>query len=95
MKIEKHKILGWIFIVIFIILSLILILQLTLRIVGHSPTDIQILYVTVGVLVSYLLMMSYKAGVFVGEMNGFVRESKEFMKITKNSFKKLRNDIKK
>ena len=82
------KIIEKILIFVFIILTLILILFLILKITGHSPTDIQILYVGFSVIISYLLMMSYKIGMFVGKVN-------EFIDSTKNSFTKLSEDLKK
>ncbi|MBU2639935.1 MAG: hypothetical protein KKG75_04495 [Nanoarchaeota archaeon] len=72
-------------IVLFVILAIILIIQLILKLSKHSPTDIQILYIGMASILSYLLMMSYKLGTFVGEV-------KEFMKTTKNSFSKLKEE---
>ncbi|MFC1752397.1 hypothetical protein ACFL96_03270 [Thermoproteota archaeon] len=83
----KNKInIGTIAVMLFIILSAILIIQITLKLIGRSPTDIQILYIAFGVIVSYLFFMSYKIGEFVGEV-------REFMKISKNTFRKLGLEI--
>lgn len=82
------KITERILVFVFILLTVILVLFLILKIMGHSPTDIQILYVGFSVMISYLLMMSYKIGIFVGKVN-------EFMDTTKNSFKKLDEALKK
>jgi ABC-type antimicrobial peptide transport system permease subunit len=73
---------------VFVLLTLILIVFLILKITGHSPTDVQILYVGFSVVISYLLMMSYKIGVFVGKVDAF-------MNATKNNFKKLNEGLKK
>ena len=73
---------------VFVLLTLILIVFLILKITGHSPTDVQILYVGFSVVISYLLMMSYKIGVFVGKVDAF-------MNATKNNFKKLNEELKK
>ena len=73
---------------VFVLLTLILIVFLILKITGHSPTDVQILYVGFSVVISYLLMMSYKIGMFVGKVDAF-------MNATKNNFKKLNEELKK
>ncbi|MDP2909202.1 MAG: hypothetical protein Q8N77_05330 [Nanoarchaeota archaeon] len=82
------KIVEKIIVSVFILLAIILAVFLILKITGHSPTDVQILYVGFSAVISYLLIMSYKIGLFVGKVN-------EFMNITKNSFKKLDEAIKK
>ncbi|MDP2939706.1 MAG: hypothetical protein Q8O13_06500 [Candidatus Omnitrophota bacterium] len=73
---------------VFVLLTIILVVFLILKITGHSPTDVQILYVGFSVVISYLLMMSYKIGMFVGKVD-------EFMDATKNNFKKLNEELKK
>lgn len=73
---------------VFVLLTIILVVFLVLKITGHSPTDVQILYVGFSVVISYLLMMSYKIGVFVGKVDAF-------MNATKNNFKKLNEELKK
>jgi len=73
---------GTIAMILFVIFSIIFIIQITLKILGRSPTHIQILYMVIVALVSYLFVMSYKLGQFVGEV-------KEFMKVSKSSFKKI------
>lgn len=82
------KIIEKVIVSVFILLTVILILFLMLKITGHSPTDTQILYVGFSVVISYLLMMSYKIGLFVGKVN-------EFIGTTKNDFKKLHEELKK
>lgn len=84
---KNNKIFGYILGILFVLFAIFLIIQLILKLIGHSPTDVQILYVSFGMILSYLLIMSYKLGTFVGEV-------KEFMKITKNSFSKLKEDLK-
>ncbi|MBL7117016.1 MAG: hypothetical protein ISS25_04265 [Nanoarchaeota archaeon] len=86
MKMSKKSIIEKILFFLFLILAIIFIIQLTLKLLRDSPTDFQVLYVGFGVVVSYLLIMSFKIGMFVGKVN-------EFMKITNNSFKKLSRDI--
>ncbi|MBC8500925.1 MAG: hypothetical protein H8D38_04125 [DPANN group archaeon] len=83
---SKKSIIEKILFFLFLILAIIFIIQLTLKLLRDSPTDFQVLYVGFGVVVSYLLIMSFKIGMFVGKVN-------EFMKITNNSFKKLSRDI--
>jgi len=84
---NKEKIIGLVAGTIFIVFGVILIIQIILKLIGHSPSDIQMLYIGFGVIVSYLLLMSYTLGTFVGEV-------KEFMEVTKNSFAKLKEDRK-
>jgi len=84
---KQNKIFNWIIVTIFIILVVIMITQILLKLTSHSPTDIQILYVSISVILSYLLLMSYKLGIFVGEV-------KEFMNTSKNSFYKIEQDKK-
>ena len=85
---KNNKVLGWILTLLFIAFAIVLVIQLILKLTSKSPTDIQILYVIVGAIISYLLVMSYKIGTFVGEV-------REFMTITKNIFVKLREEKKK
>jgi len=84
----KNNNLMWIPVLIFVVFTIILVIQLILKLTGNSPSDAQILYVAMGSIISYPLIISYKIRTFVGEVN-------EFMKTTKNSFAKLRNEIKK
>ncbi len=85
---KSDKFLGLIITLLFIIFAIILIVQLILKLTEHSPSDIQILYVGFAAIISYLLAMSYKLGIFVGEV-------KEFMNTTKNSFARLKEERKK
>ncbi|MCX6707932.1 MAG: hypothetical protein NT001_07435 [Candidatus Woesearchaeota archaeon] len=83
----KQKInFGIVAIILFMIFALILLIQLILKLTNHSPTDTQILYIGFGAIISYLLIMSYKLGQFVGEVRGF-------MAISKNSFRKISRDV--
>lgn len=85
--VSKNKInIGVIAVILFIIFAAILIIQIILKLIGKSSTNVQILYVGQGVIISYLLIMSFKLGQFVGEV-------REFMKIAKNSFRKLNEKI--
>ncbi len=72
--------------IIFWILLIILAYQLLLKISGHGPTDFALLYTGFGAIMTYLLTLSYKLGSFVGRVE-------EFMKNTKESFNRLREDI--
>lgn len=80
-----EKVLRWILKILFVVFAILLIIQITLKLIGGSPTDIQILYVAFGAIVSYLLVMSYKMGTFVGEV-------REFMKTTKNTFSSIKQE---
>lgn len=80
---KLDKIIGTMATVIFIIFAVILIIQILLKLTGYSPTEVQLLYITMGVMASYLLATSYKFGVFVGEVKGFMRTTKAHMIETK------------
>jgi len=82
---KSNKLFGWIITLLFITFAIILMVQIILKLTGHSPSDIQILYVGFAAIMSYLLAMSFKLGTFVGEV-------KEFMSTTKNSFAKMREE---
>ena len=84
--IRKRINLGIVAVILFVIFAIILLMQLMLKLTGHSPTDTQILYIGFGAIISYLLVMSYKLGQFVGEVRAF-------MAISKNSFKKISRDV--
>ncbi len=86
MMIKSKDMIGKIAIIVFIVFAVILIIQIILKLIGKSPDDIRILYVGLGAVISYLLVMSYKLGQFVGEV-------KEFMKTTKNTFRKLGGEV--
>lgn len=68
------------------VLGIAVIIMLLMKLTNHSPTETQILYVMLGGIISYLLIMGYKLGQFVGEV-------RSFMAISKNSFKKLSRDV--
>lgn len=74
--------------IIFWILVAILGYQLILKISGHSPTDITILYTGFGVIMSYLLIATYNFGKFMGR-------AEEFMDNSRESFNRIREDINK
>ncbi len=76
---KPNRMIGTIATIMFLIFATILIIQLILKLTGHSPTEIQLLYIAIGAITSYLLAMSYKLGVFVGEMKGFVSVTKAHM----------------
>ena len=76
---EWSEVLLFVVKIIFVIFAVIVIIQLIMKITGHSPIDVA----------------NYKIGKFVGGMNEFKKEMREFKEITKNSFAKLREDLKK
>ena len=92
---EWSEVLLFVVKIIFVIFAVIVIIQLIMKITGHSPIDVQLLYMAMGGIVSYLFVANYKIGKFVGGMNEFKKEMREFKEITKNSFAKLREDLKK
>lgn len=81
---KLNKTIGAIITIIFIILMILLVIQIILNLTNHSPSDIQILYLGMSVIISYLLAMSYKMGSFVGEV-------KEFMNTTKLELEKTKS----
>lgn len=74
---RENKLFGTIVMIIFIIFVIIFAIQIILKLTNHSPTDIQILYVGFGLTISYLLVMSYKLGVFVGEVKEFMNSTRK------------------
>lgn len=85
-RMKKNKIIEWILTAIFLILSAFGIALLIWSLIGDSPTGIQILSTFVGIITSYLLIATFKVGIFMGEM-------REFKETTKNSFIRIRDDI--
>lgn len=69
---KQNKLFGAIVMILFIIFVIIFVIQIILKLTSHSPTDIQILYIGFGLIVSYLLVMSYRLGIFVGEVKEFM-----------------------
>lgn len=98
--VDIKDIIGRTAIVVFIILAVIFITQIILKLIGESPSDVQILYLGFGAVISYLFIMSYKWGLFMGETKEFIRGnrefmrySREFMSISKNTFRKLGEEV--
>lgn len=77
---------GNIAVFLFVVFAVLLLIQIILKLTGHSPTETQIIYIFIGAIISYLLVMSYNLGQFVGEVRGF-------MTISKNSFRKMGRDV--
>lgn len=84
--VKKNTILESILFIIFIIFALIFIAQLILKITGHSPTEIQLLYIGFGGMFAFLIMMIASFYTFKGKVE-------EFMSTTKNNFHHMRSDI--
>ncbi len=82
----KSKLLEYTIVTIFIIFSIIAIVQIILELTNHSPTPSQVAYIFIGVIVSYLFIMSYYLGVFVGRTN-------EFKETTNRTFSKVFSEI--
>ena len=78
---------------IFWILIVIFIYQLILKITGHSPTDLTVLYTGFGVIAAHLLTLTYKTGSFSGRVEGFMDNTKESFKRMKWDINNLKNDI--
>ena len=73
------EILFWIFFVI-------VVYQLTLKISGHSPTEMQIIPAILFFTTSYVISFSVKTAKFQGRVE-------EFMEAAKISFKKISEDM--
>ncbi|MDP4012821.1 MAG: hypothetical protein Q8R00_04420 [Candidatus Nanoarchaeia archaeon] len=80
---------------IFWILLVIFVYQLVLKITGHSPTELTILYSGFTIIVTYLLTATYRLGKFTGHIEEFMGTTKEFMRTTKESFVRNREDTSK
>ena len=68
---------------IFLILSAIMI---TLKVTGNSPTLETVLSMTMTVILSFLLIATFKVAHFIGK-------NSEFMDTSKESFKRIRIDM--
>jgi hypothetical protein len=53
-----------------------------MKLTGHSPSELQILYLGFGGILTWLFAMTYKIGGFFGEF-------KEFREMTKENFHKI------
>ena len=62
MKKEKETIISILIQIVIAIFATILIIQLLLKLTGHSPTEIQIIYTIFTALIVYLFSVSYKLG---------------------------------
>ena len=62
MKQEKETLLSIILQILIAIFTTILIIQLLLKLTGHSPTEVQIIYAVIIALIVYLFSVSYKLG---------------------------------
>ena len=82
----EHKIVEKIIALIFTALAVIVILQLVLKLTGHSPTQLQMLYGTVGILVAFMMGAGMKLGIFIGR-------SGHFMDLAEKKFEKVEKDI--
>jgi len=72
--------------IIFYVFLIWFIIQIILKLSGNSPSIEVILTTGLGVIFSYLLIATYRMGLFVGSVN-------EFMKNSKSSFKKISEDM--
>lgn len=61
--------------------------MLILKITGHSPTDVQIMYGILGSMFVYIVAFSFKAGKFAGKVE-------EFIVHTKGSLKRIEDETK-
>jgi Na+-transporting methylmalonyl-CoA/oxaloacetate decarboxylase gamma subunit len=76
---------------VFVILSLIVIVQLLMKITGHSPTELQIVLIVLGIMFTFLLGMGYKIGTFMDETRTFMKMAGEMFREQKEND----NDLKK
>lgn len=86
------KIIQLILEIVFWILIIIFAYQLLLKILGNSPTDITLLYTGFGVITSYLLIATYHFAKFTGKAEEFMDNSKESFKRVKEDINKLLNN---
>ena len=87
-------------IITFIILIIIFIVQLSLKLTGHSPTELQILYISLAGIIIFILGISYQFGNFIGKTTEFQKrtiseiiEMKTDIKDNKENINKLINDM--
>lgn len=70
----KKSYLNTVLMVLAIIFSLIIGYMLILKIIGHSPTDIIILYSFVGLLITNLFILNYQFGRFGEKLDGLTHQ---------------------
>jgi len=76
------KIIERILVLLYVFFSIIFIVLLLWKMLGDSPTELQILYGGFILIVSYLMTMTFKAGIFIGRVNEFMVTTKRFMSKT-------------
>ena len=92
--VKKEKIIENIIITTFVILITILIFQLILKLTGHSPTEIQLLYISLGCIITFLLGMTYKIAKFIGSTEEFMKNVTKELKTIKTEMIEMKKDIK-
>ena len=70
-----HDLFSWFLRLAFVFLILIFILQLWLKLTGHSPTELQLLYIGFSGLFICFLRMNSKFSLFMGEMQQFKHDT--------------------
>lgn len=79
--------------VLFWILLVVFVYQLILKISGHSPTDLTILYSGFSILITYILATTYKLGKFTGHVEEFMKNTKEHFRTLRGDISSLRKDV--
>lgn len=87
MRKGKKKVINWILNILIIILIIVGIYLFVTRILGHSPTDFQLILWLFGFLVAVILKIS-------ALIYGLNREIGEIKANIKSSFNKIRIDLK-
>lgn len=72
--------------IVFWVMLVILVYQLLLKITGHSPADIAVLYTGFIAMTTYIVSLTYKFAKFSGKVE-------EFMKNTRQSFSGIKVDM--
>lgn len=89
--VKKERIIEWIIVSTFLLFLILTTIQLILKFTGHSPTETQLLFSSLIIIIIYLFGLTYKIGLFFGETKGFMKETRRFIKETKYFMKDTRD----
>ncbi|MBT7902916.1 hypothetical protein HN587_03560 [Candidatus Woesearchaeota archaeon] len=94
-QIKHGKIIQIVFGTIFVILAIIFFIQIFLKLTNHSPTELQILYISLGAIITTLIIITGKFSEFKGSMTQFAKTSEKEFKYIRIKFKNIDTHIEK
>ncbi len=93
--VKKENIIENILISIFVILAIIGIIQLVLKLTGHSPSELQLLYIGFGCIGGYLFILTAQLSKFSGKTEYFMNHTTKELKEMKSDIKENKDNINK